>query len=408
MISVTSVSQAVVPVEVVQQPDGRWQLLRDGEPYFVNGVGGTERMEVLRAHGGNAMRTWGPDNLQEELDRAYQHGLTITAGIWLGHLRHGFDYGNPDQIAEQTEMVRRVVTEHHEHPALLLWSLGNEMEVGGNDNERLWRHINDLAEMVKEIDPNHPVMTVVAEISPQKIANIQEFAPAIDILGINSYGGMFSLPERVKEFGWEKPILITEFGPLGPWERSKTDWGAALEQTSSEKAASYREAYETVANGLSDQFLGSYAFLWGAKQETTPTWFGMFIGDEKTEAVDTMSQFWAGEAPAQQAPRISELTFSAAEANVGPGSTVSAEVTAADPDQDGLTYYWEVRTEVGETAFAGDGEVTPGVVLGMTELPRKPKVEFEVPLEPGAYRLYVYVRDGQGGIATANSPFLVE
>ena len=39
----------------------------------------------------------------------------------------------------------------------------------------------------------HPVMTVVAEIGGDKVANFQRLCPNVDILGINSYGGVQSL-----------------------------------------------------------------------------------------------------------------------------------------------------------------------------------------------------------------------
>jgi hypothetical protein len=36
------------------------------------------------------------------------------------------------------------------------------------------------------------------------------------------------------------------------------------------------------------------------------------------------------------------------------------------------------------------------------------RVVIKAPAEPGAYRLFVYVRDGQGNAGHANIPFLVE
>ena len=36
-----------VPVQVVMQPDGSWQLLRGGEPFFVKGAGGDGSLQAL-------------------------------------------------------------------------------------------------------------------------------------------------------------------------------------------------------------------------------------------------------------------------------------------------------------------------------------------------------------------------
>src|SRR5687767_10405892 len=82
----------VIPVRVVSNPTGQWQMLRGGKPYFVNGAGGNQRLELLKASGGNSIRTWGAETAQKDLDAAHSLGLTVTVGIWLGHKEHGFRY----------------------------------------------------------------------------------------------------------------------------------------------------------------------------------------------------------------------------------------------------------------------------------------------------------------------------
>ncbi len=75
----------------VLSSDGLHRLVRNGQPYFVKGVGGHTHLEALAAAGGNSIRTWGTDGLDEILDEAHRHGLTVTVGLWLGHERNGFD-----------------------------------------------------------------------------------------------------------------------------------------------------------------------------------------------------------------------------------------------------------------------------------------------------------------------------
>ena len=78
-----------------------------------------------------------------------------------------------------------------------MWGIGNEMEGYKNgDNQAIWKAVNDIAAMAKQIDPNHPTMTVVAEIGGARVKCIHELCPAIDIVGINSYGGCASIPKR--------------------------------------------------------------------------------------------------------------------------------------------------------------------------------------------------------------------
>ena len=222
---------------VVQQQDGKFQLLRNGQPYRINGVGGETYFAELAALGGNSVRTWGADRLGEILDSAHAHGLTVCAGIWMGHQRHGFNYQDATSVEKQLQDALAVVAKYKDHPALLMWAVGNEAEGEGNDPS-VWYAINHVAREVKRLDPNHPTMTVIAELgeSGRKVQRVERFCPDIDILGVNSYGGIESIPERYRQAGGVKPYIITEHGPLGPWEVGKTTWGAPIEATSGEKA----------------------------------------------------------------------------------------------------------------------------------------------------------------------------
>src|SRR4051794_20144029 len=56
---------AAVKTEVVQT-DGKWQLLRDGRPYFIKGVGGDAPKAMLPEVGANSFRTWGADRLDAQ------------------------------------------------------------------------------------------------------------------------------------------------------------------------------------------------------------------------------------------------------------------------------------------------------------------------------------------------------
>lgn len=145
----------------LRQVGDQHELLLNDKPFKIKGVGGEENLSTLKDLGGNSIRTWGVDRLGEVLDAAERHQLMVCAGIWLGHQRHGFSYQDADGVAKQLEEALASVKQYKDHPALLMWGVGNEMEGEGNDPS-VWYAVNHLAREIKKIDPDHPTMTVIA------------------------------------------------------------------------------------------------------------------------------------------------------------------------------------------------------------------------------------------------------
>ena len=397
-----------VPVELRLDDDG-WQLLRGGEPYLIRGAGGDASLEELAAAGANSVRTWSIDGAEKILDEAHALGMTVTLGIWLGHERHGFDYADAAQVEEQFERVREAVLRYKDHPALLLWGIGNEMEgFESGDNPAIWKAVNDIAAMVKELDPNHPTMTVTSEVGGGRIASLHENSPAIDIHGINSYGGAPSVAQRLREGGATKPYVLTEFGPVGSWEMPTTEWGAPYEQTSTQKADFYRQSYENAVLEARGQSLGSYAFLWGSKMEATATWFGMLLDDgARLGAVDVMTELWTGERPDNLSPTIEPIVIDAGP-ELEPGETITASTRVVDPDGDDITVTWVLRPESGDYHTGGDFRQALSEIDGVVVESDGGNATIRMPDEPGPYRLFAYAHDGAGNAATANIPLLVK
>jgi hypothetical protein len=232
-------------VEIISTATG-FQLLKDGEPYYINGAGGTVKLEELKNYGGNSIRTWGIDaNTDKVMEEALKHGLTVCFGIWMGQERQGFDYANEMAVKSQLEEFRRIVRKYKDHPALLLWGVGNEMDLEYT-NFDVWKHLEDICKMIKEEDPNHPTMAVTAGLDVAEVKLINRYTPSLDILGVNTYGDISYLPKAIKMYGWEKPYIVAEWGPYGWWEVAKTEWGASIEETSTEKAETYRKSFEAI------------------------------------------------------------------------------------------------------------------------------------------------------------------
>ncbi|MCH2178082.1 MAG: hypothetical protein MK106_04690 [Mariniblastus sp.] len=382
----------------LKQIDGNWQLFRNGKPYYINGAGGDGSLTLLATCGGNSIRSWGADEkTQALLDEAQKNGLTVAFGIWLEHERHGFDYNNDELVAKQAEVVLEAVRKFKNHPAVLVWGIGNEMEgYEAGDNPKIWKHVEDLCQRIKREDPDHPVMSVIAEIGGNKIPAIHEYCPSLDIIGINSYAGASSIPERYRKIGGTKPYIVTEFGPKGTWEVGKNNLDSIDEPTSNAKAKTYAESFRSFKQDK--QFcLGSYAFLWGNKQEATPTWFGMLLPNgKKTAAVDAMAKLWKGEPLTNLSPVIDELKIDGPN-NVKANDLVKITLKARDPEGATLNTTWVLLPDSQQYVTGGDAQATPSSIPGRFKVSSYDGATVKMPETSGLYRIYAYVDDGQGG-----------
>lgn len=407
------VSAQAVPVELKQTDQG-WQLTRDGKPYVIKGAGGDwhsskdmgrRYLQLLVEAGGNSIRTWGVgDETEQVLDLAHELGLTVTVGLWLGHERHGFDYTDLDQVAEQQEKVRQAVLKFKDHPAVLAWGVGNEMEgYDAGDNAAIWSHVEAVAAMIKRLDPNHPTMTVIAEIGGRKLESIHKLCPSIDIVGINTYAGAASIPQRYAKSEINKPYVVTEFGPAGTWEVGANAFGAPEELTSTQKGPVYAKVYHALRADTTN-CLGSYAFLWGAKVEATTTWFGMFLTDgSKLAAVDSMTQAWSGKLPDDLSPQINSIMVNG-DYEMKPGAEVTVSLDASDPEGKPIEVQWSLYAESPEYFTGGDKMATPPSFPNLITSTSNTSCTLTLPDEKGIYRVYAIVKDPAGHAAVANVP----
>lgn len=407
-VSILHAAEKKPSIVRVEKSAQGYRLVRNGEPFVVNGGGGRSYLETLRAAGGNSVRTWGEDDLEPFLDQAHELGITVTIGIWLGQERQGFNYADEAAVRREVEKARGFFRRYRNHPALLMWGLGNEME-GGGDNPVIWRTVNEIARIAKQEDPNHPTMTVIAEAGGRKLPNYLALCPDVDVLGINSYAGLPSLPDRLAKAGFTRPYVITEFGTPGAWEVGKTSWGAPIEPTSTEKALTYLNNHARSIAGQRGRCLGSYAFLWGHKQEATATWFGMFLpSGEKLGAVDAMTFAWTGRWPANRVPVLKSIITEADGSEVAPGSKIVAKAEIKDPEGDALIVRWEIRSESTDRRQGGDRETEPPAHPECFVRTVGPDATFRAPTRAGAYRIFAYIYDGKGGAACGNVPFAVK
>ncbi len=416
-------------VELVQT-DGQWKLLCNGKAMYVKGAATNNFYGDVAKFGGNCVRTYSAgvndQNVSEILNEAYRNGLFVNVGIAVGAAKN-FDYSDEAKVQAQFEAAEASVKKYMNHPAVLFWSIGNEAESDYKGKVELWDAINDIAKMIHETDPNHPVTTTLASASEDHIKNIKEKCPQLDFLCVNSYyPTVLETCDKVKEYGWEKPVMITEYGPRGtwamnpeperilPWDGPEAGKGALIEETSTEKEAKYLEIYETGIKPKTENCIGSFAFVWGYQTHgEVLNWYGLFDKNGYSYgAVDALQYCWTGEYPSQRAPRIesrNDMTMNDLTADkaitVAPNSTNTAKVVAKSPSEVKLTYKWIIFKE-GEAAE--DKSISDGMA-GLIEDDTKAEIKFKAPSGVGAYRMYVFAKDDVNRkLASACIPFQVK
>lgn len=408
-----SVGSAEAQVRVVEQDKG-YALSVDGECISVRGVAGTKRLAEAAQSGANAFRTWG--NSLEEVEQLMgtAHELDMYVMLGIGLPKDGARYKDL-VFREQTRRYCRTLAERYKDDTkLIVWSLGNEINMGSVDSVA-WRFVDELAQEIKRIDGRHLVATVLSTASA--VTSVEDYCPSIDFVGINSYGGIGGVAQTLASNGYNRPYMITEWGPTGWWECRRTAWGAPIEQTSEQKRQVYEQRYRDhiVAE---PRCMGSFVFLWGQKEERTPTWFGLFVESEidglplkgePTPVVEAMRSLWQGITNPMIAPVVESLTvngLSAADSPVFTAATpIEVDAKLADYHPEQLTFVWEILYEATVTATGGAHEPRPNrygkVVSGI--LPRtKLKIDSE-----GEYRICLYAISSNGYVATANVPIKI-
>ena len=410
----------------VEARDGKFVLLRGEEPVYLQGAvvgdatalpgapsGVQHPVSELNKAGANAARV-GSD--RAILDSLHAYGMLGVVDLILKGERDGMDWDDDAQVTAQDEAALATVRTLKDHPAVIMWVLGNEIDYippYEPYNPRIWQRLNDLATKIKQIDPNHLVLTIVGNsFFDTKIKELAREGTAFDLLGLNAYGALGETTATLRE-DWPKPYIVTEWGSTGHWEVPRTLWKAPIEETSSEKAVAIDNRYRQVIKGDSTNCLGSFVFYWSEKQETTHTWYGLFTEQRRTQPIDVMEAHWRGRPPANLAPTVVSFELNGTPDKraqvLRPGEEHVAHVKVLDLDSDSLYYSWDVRPEViiPEGNYAGRKETRSPILRDVVLQNGRAHARFRTPEREGAYRLFVSIHDGEGSIAYANFPFYV-
>ncbi len=160
------------------------------------------------------------------LSKMYKdYGFMVAMGDFVGKYTNGSgaewsegtDYENPVHLKNMTESVRKMVLDYKDEPYILMWILGNENNYGVASNadkkpKAYFEFINNLALMIKSLDPNHPVAVCNGDTLFLDI--FAKTAPDVDIFGANVYRGDYgfgSFWQQVAEVA-DRPAFISEYG----------------------------------------------------------------------------------------------------------------------------------------------------------------------------------------------------
>ncbi len=188
---------------------GTFRPNADGEPYPTR-----EKVRAdfsqMRAAGVNTVRLYTPppDWLA---DAAAEAGLQVIADICWGPRRCDFD--RPERLKQLYDWTREHSRRLANHPAMLLFSIGNEIPplivrwYGQKRIEEFLRRLNDI---VKEEAPD--ALTTYVNHPPTEFLTL----PFLDVDSHNVYlerePEMRAYLARLQSLAHEKPVLLAEIG----------------------------------------------------------------------------------------------------------------------------------------------------------------------------------------------------
>lgn len=401
------------PVVYLKQTDNGYQLIRNNQPYFINGgAAHPDYLKDLKLAGANTARIYDTVNLQATLDKAYKLGLAVVADIPMPRFNTDPQYYEDNvMFNSMKERIRRTIIMHKDHPALLYWNLGNELYYPYMyKRTKFHQNFNSLIDMVHEIDPNHPVSTITIGANKLRVISILTRSPKLDFISFNSFGVLSQFRDKLKPIEpiWKGPFVITEWGINGPWEAQHTSWNVPIEENSTKKAEQIKERYYKYMLPLKKyNSLGSFVFYWGIKNEETLTWYSFFGENKlKTQAVFEMNKIWTNNKEIYPGPNIEYILLNERGATdniiLSPNIQATAKVVLPGLQNKDYKYSWEIRSSLNE-----EKSNIFHVLSYNVDSINNTTVAIKIPEKEGPYRLYLFVTNSSEYFATANIPFYV-
>ncbi|MDD5504426.1 MAG: glycoside hydrolase family 2 TIM barrel-domain containing protein [Candidatus Omnitrophica bacterium] len=267
---------------------------------------------LMKEAGINTVRFYEPGGKPEQVksvisDFYEKYGIRSVMGHGLGFWDYPHaNYADIDFRQKIKKQVYQMVQAYKREPGVMAWVLGNEANYSFDGSMNSWStpeldaienakdrqlakakiyytFLNDLARIVKTIDPTRPVGFGNGELGSIEIA--KEYCPDFDFAGIiiyrgKSFGNLFrQLKER-----YGKPCMIIEFG---------CDSYNALKQEPDEESQAFflktlwqEVDYNTYRGKGEGNCLGGLIFSW------TDEWWKSNQDDPKTWSIHNTEASW--------------------------------------------------------------------------------------------------------------------
>lgn len=407
----------VLPEGMSESDRKRFQRFQS---FQIKGVCNDRDLDRLAKIGVNTVRGYTiaePAVMKEKLDHAQRLGMKMILSEWMpnqgknkGREGGGFDH---DYNLKGDQMVASLVKKVEgigDHPAILMWGLGNEVHL----DEPYLRVVNRMSQEIHKRFPHHLTSLTMVNAKAEGIEAVKKFAPDLDVLGVQCYSqGAVRGGIKNAETLWGKPFYMSEFNTNGPWNFGKTEWGVENDEPVTKKVSDLKACYASI--DASPLCLGSTIFIWGHATAYRPTYFSLLLDpnpngpDSKgslehmlmTPQAEVMIENFTGKPPeGNRAPVLSKLEFDGgSNARLAkPGEPMTIRFAAQDANGDAVefvTWILDAKARRVKSVAGPFAQTSPEHAV------------INAPTTLGEYLLMVYAKDNKGGASATTIAFKV-
>ncbi|RNC85032.1 MAG: hypothetical protein ED556_10710 [Winogradskyella sp.] len=346
----------------LQKTDSNWELIVNDKPFEVKGatfgyVDDIENYDIyfkdLKSLGVNTIRLWATDKQTIKLlDAAHKYDIKVMVGIWMRHGRPGmedddsFNYLEDNKGKEDmyTNAIK-VVETFKNHPAVLVWGIGNEVYLNTATDEEKKAYsllLEKICSKIKAIDQNHLITSV--EAWTFGLDWWEKYVPSIDIYGLNSYGpGAGILSSELTKRNIDKPYIITEFGVTGEWDIKAEVNGIKQEPSDAAKYSALTDGYDQWIKPKAN-CLGVYMFHYSDGKDFISPWLFTHHNGKYRPQYWGIRKAYTGENPVNYWPEIKSFSLNKSNSESNAWMPVTLEVSDKENETLNVSFYYNQRT----------------------------------------------------------------